>query len=137
MGWNTGFSLVADLMCGMVPKMFGMLTKMCGMVPKILGMVKKNVRYGAKKVQHGAKKVGVRITRAINKRREIENKHWKYVDDLTIAEAVDLKTKLKLDEENTLVKPLTYHERTQHILPPENSKVQQQLNEIVLYAEEN
>ena len=59
------------------------------------------------------------------------------MDDLTIAEAVDLKTKLKLDEENTLVKPLTYHERTQHILPPENSKVQQQLNEIVLYAEEN
>ena len=33
------------------------------------------------------------------------------MDDLTIAEAEDLKTKLKLYEENTLVKPLTYHER--------------------------
>ena len=37
------------------------------------------------------RETGLRITKAINKRKEIDTKHWKYVDDLTIAEAVDLK----------------------------------------------
>ena len=81
--------------------------------------------------------MGKRITQAINKRKEIESKHWKYVDDLTIAEAIDLKTKLVRDVEKTLEKPLTYHERTEHILPPENSKVQAQLEKIVEYTKEN
>ena len=83
------------------------------------------------------REMGIRITKAINKRKEIETKHWKYVDDLTIAEAVDLKTKLKNDDENTLDLPLTYHNRTKHLLPAENSKVQQQLDEIVKYTKEN
>ena len=43
------------------------------------------------------REMGVRITRAINKRKGIENKHWKYVDALFIAEARHLKTKLKID----------------------------------------
>ena len=83
------------------------------------------------------REMGKRITQAINKRKEIETKHWKYVDDLTIAEAIDLKTKLVRDVEKTLEKPLTYHERTEHILPPENSKVQAQLEKIVEYTKEN
>ena len=58
------------------------------------------------------REMGIRITKAINKRKEIETKHWKYVEDLTIAEAIDLKSKLKTDDENTLDLPLTYHNRT-------------------------
>ena len=34
------------------------------------------------------KEVGIKITQAISKRKEIPIKHWKYVDDLTIAEAM-------------------------------------------------
>ena len=53
------------------------------------------------------REVGIRITKAINKRREIATKHWKYVDDLTLAEAIDLKKALKKANEGSLEKPLT------------------------------
>ena len=41
------------------------------------------------------REIGLRITRAVNKRTEIPTKHWKYVDDLTIGEAIDLKRVIK------------------------------------------
>ena len=59
------------------------------------------------------------------------------MDNLTIAEAIDLKCKLKTDDEDTLERPLTYHNRTKHLLPAEISKVQEQLNKIVKYKREN
>ena len=48
--------------------------------------------------------LGWRITKAVNKRKEIGTNHWKYIDDLTIAEAIDLKKVLKTDHD--LSKPL-------------------------------
>ena len=60
---------------------------------------------------------GLRITKAINKRKEIPTKHWKYVDDLTIGEAIDLKR--VLESKKDMEKPLEYHNRTEHILPIE------------------
>ena len=81
--------------------------------------------------------LGERITSATNKRKLIENNHWKYVDDLTLAEAIDLKNTLKDDTENTLEYPLTYHNRTNQILAPEDSDVQKQLNLLDTYCTEN
>jgi hypothetical protein len=52
-----------------------------------------------------------------------------------VAEALDLKTCLETDKNQ--VRPLTYHNRTEQSLPPENSKVQAQLNEIEKYARDN
>ena len=49
---------------------------------------------------------------------------------------MDLKKQL-IEDENNLEKPLTYHSRTEHRLPAENSKTQAQLKAIVKYAEEN
>ena len=81
--------------------------------------------------------IGKKITSTINKRDKIATDHWKYVDDMTIAEALLLKELLEDDEENVLDKPLTYHNRTQQILPQASSKVQLQLNELSNYATEN
>ena len=55
--------------------------------------------------------IGIKITSAVNKRKEMDENHWKYVDDLTIEESIDLKQVLKNDTEKTLEKPLTYHNR--------------------------
>ena len=74
--------------------------------------------------------IGLKITRAYNKRTELEARHWKYVDDLTVAEAIKLKAVLTNDDEEQLEVPLTYHNRTNEILPPEKSLVQKQLSEI-------
>ena len=83
------------------------------------------------------KEFGKKVTTVMNKRKEIPYDHWKYVDNLTLAEALYLKEQLKVDSEETLVKPLTYHSRTEHILPPPSSKVQAQLDELLDYAETN
>ena len=58
--------------------------------------------------------------------------HLKYVDDFTLAESIDLTSQLKKDENATL--PTSYHERTGHILPTENSKVYSQLTKTKEYA---
>ena len=78
--------------------------------------------------------IGLKITEAFNKRKELKEKHWKYVDDLTVAEAIRLKNSLVNEEDEMLDKPLTYHNRTKQVLPYEASKVQKQLEEIREYA---
>ena len=47
------------------------------------------------------------------------------------------KKMLKNDDSHTLQKSLTYHDRSEPILPPGRSQVQQQLYRIAEYAEEN
>ena len=78
--------------------------------------------------------IGLKITEAFNKRKELKEKHWKYVDDLTVAEAIRLKNSLVNEEDEMLDKPLTYHNRTKQVVPYEASKVQKQLEEIREYA---
>ena len=87
----------------------------------ILGMFLFLVQINNAGFEEENREIGWRITKAINKRKEITTKHWKYVDDLTIGEAIDLKKVLKTD--HTLTKPLEYHSRTEHVLNKEDSKV--------------
>ena len=54
--------------------------------------------------------------------------HALYIDDLSEAEAIELKKQLTLDPVQRPY-PLNYHERTQHVLPP-SSILQQKLNNI-------
>ena len=81
--------------------------------------------------------IGLKITQAINKRTELQPTHWKYVDDLTVAESLKLKESLVNDDEEILDKPLTYHNRNNQVLPQLLSKVQSQLEDISEYALEN
>ena len=81
--------------------------------------------------------VGLKITKAVNKRTELEAKHWKYVDDLTVAEALKLKESLTNDDNNVLEKPHTFHNRTNQVLPDQLSKVHKQLQDIQEYAKDN
>ena len=59
----------------------------------------------------------------------------KYVDDLTLAESVDLRT--KLIEDLNPIRPLTYHSRTSHILPADKSELQKRLDELMVFADTN
>ena len=83
------------------------------------------------------KELGKIITQNTNKRKEIPTSHWKYVDDLTLAEALDLKKCLVSYSEKSFVKPLNYHNRTEHKLPPQQSQVQNQHNKLQEYAKVN
>ena len=55
------------------------------------------------------REIGERMTRAANAHKLISHMHAKYVDDLTIAEALDLKNVLCVKREQSLLRPLNYH----------------------------
>ena len=69
--------------------------------------------------------------------KEINTIHLKYVDDLALAEAIDMKTQLTHVpvEERTL--PDAYRARTGHKLINEKSNVYDQLKKTQLYADQN
>ena len=63
--------------------------------------------------------------------------HAKYVDDLTVAEAINLRNSLRVEEERNLVRPLNYHQRTEKVIKKEWCQVDKQLKEIEEHARTN
>ena len=63
--------------------------------------------------------------------------HLKYVDDMTLAEAVDLPQQLVSVPCSERPQPDNFHARTGHVLPMQNSKVFQQLIKTKEYADKN
>ena len=63
--------------------------------------------------------------------------HMKYVDDLTLAEGVDMTTQLDTITLDERPQPDNYRARTGHKLKTEGSKVYEQLKEIQQYAVDN
>ena len=63
--------------------------------------------------------------------------HLKYVDDLTLAEAINLPTKLEYIPDSVRQQPDNYHARTGHVLPVERSLVHRQLEKTREYAVNN
>ena len=63
--------------------------------------------------------------------------HLKFIDDLTLAEAINLKTDLVRIPECERALPAEYHDRTGHQFPVKNSKVSQQLFSTAEYAKAN
>ena len=83
------------------------------------------------------RELGPNITRAANARKLIKNMHAKYVDDLTVAEAINLRNVLNVENEDGLVRPLNFHQRTEQKLSDNSSQVEHQLDEIHQYAVTN
>ena len=69
--------------------------------------------------------------------RKINEMHLKYVDDLTLVEAVTLKEQLTEVPIEQRPQPDNLHARTGHTLKPENSKVFNELEKTKMYAVKN
>ena len=69
--------------------------------------------------------------------KDVNSIHLKYVDDMTLAEAIDLNKNLVYVPDSERVQPDRYLARLGYTLPSENSKVQQQLIKTEEYALEN
>ena len=63
--------------------------------------------------------------------------HLKYIDDLTLAEAINLPNNLVSVPDNIRPQPDMFHARTGHVLPLNNSNVYKQLLKTVEYSEAN
>ena len=69
------------------------------------------------------------------RRLPIEQIKVKYVDDLSMASSVPLKSQLVKSINPVL--PASFHNRTGHILPTQNNKLQDKLNDLKTYSENN
>ena len=69
--------------------------------------------------------------------RKINEIHLKYVDDLSIAEAINMSEQLRHVGVEERPQPDAFHARTVHELKPEESRVFNQLSKIQEYADEN
>ena len=70
-------------------------------------------------------------------RKAIPNIHLKFVDDLTLAESFNLKDYIIPNPDPSPPRPLSYHERTLHVVPQYNTPVQAELDRMVQYCQEN
>ena len=77
----------------------------------ILGMFLFLVLINDAGFKNESESLGLKITKAVNKRTELETNHWHYVDDLTVAGAIHLKRSLTNDDNDTLEKQNTFHNR--------------------------
>ena len=69
--------------------------------------------------------------------KELNEIHLKYVDDLLIAEKINMKEQLKSIPVENRPQSDSYHARTGHHLSPAKSKVYQQLAQSQQHSEEN
>ena len=83
------------------------------------------------------RKLGEKLTTAASKRDEIENMHAKYVDDMTIAQSINLKNDLKPDLDKSWIKPPMKRDRHELTLPKDSNQIQAQLDRLCNYADEN
>ena len=63
--------------------------------------------------------------------------HLKYVDDLTLAESINLKDKLVYVPESERPLPDNFHAKTGHVLPIQDSQVLRQLQKTKEYSDKN
>ena len=63
--------------------------------------------------------------------------HLKFVDDMTLAESINLPAKLQSIPENTRPLPDTYRARTEHVLPSDRSVLYTELQKTEQYAQNN
>ena len=61
----------------------------------------------------------------------------KFIDDMSLAESINLKDCLVTNPVTNQIKPLAYHERTEHILPGDRFDMQTQFDKILEYCSEN
>ena len=76
--------------------------------------------------------IGSIITKPLSKRNPMKNNHMKYVDDLSFMEALNLE-KCLVPNLNPIL-PLSFHDRTNHILPNDNTKLQTHINSLVKFT---
>ena len=80
------------------------------------------------------KALGKTVTTAMNKRKPAKNIHLKFVDDMTAAEAINVKKQLITNPDTNLPRPLEYHQRTGHTLHESESQIQSLLKDIKEYT---
>ena len=103
----------------------------------ILGMFLFLILINSAGFKEAVRNTGQVITNPRRTRKPIEHIHMKFIDDMTVAESIDLKQKLIPNPDLNPPRPVNYHDRTGHVLNMGQSQVQVQLNELMEYTKKN
>ena len=78
--------------------------------------------------------IGQIITKPLSKRRPISQAKVKWIDDVTVCTAIDLKSSL-VTEDRLVPRPLEYHARTEHQLPQNLNTMQDEIDYLTEYTD--
>ena len=81
--------------------------------------------------------IGTEITKSRKNRRPILSTHMKYIDDLSLCVALNLKENLVQNTNRDIPRPLSYHERTGHELPPDRNIIQHEFDKLQALSREH
>ena len=81
--------------------------------------------------------LGEIITKPLNSRKPIKTAEVKYIDDKTQSISVDLKKEAMIDPNPNTPQPVNYHDRTGDVMPNDENKLQEEIDNLVKYAEEH
>lgn len=73
--------------------------------------------------------IGQIITKPIKQRKRMSKTKKKWIDDFTVLACIDLKNTLVVNREP--VRPVQFHERTEHLLPRKDNSLQDEIDNIV------
>ena len=102
-----------------------------------LGLVLFLILINAAGYEHVETQLGKHITKKKNKRTIIPHIHLKYVDDVSLAEAINVKNVVIPNPDPNPPRPLAYHDRTLHVLPTQQTPLQEELNKMKQYCVDN
>ena len=77
------------------------------------------------------------ITRPLKKREPLLKMKKKWVDDMSILTSLDLKKSVLLDNSIAQEGPVSYHNRTGHVLPKEKNPLIPELKKVKEYADKH
>ena len=103
----------------------------------ILGMFLFIIFINAAGFEGQNRSLGKLLTQPVKGRRPITNIHLKFIDDMTVAEAVNLKKTLVHCPDYFSERPVPFHSRSEHFLPANMSELQKQINQIEIYSNDN
>ena len=90
----------------------------------VLGMFLFIILINSVRFKQEDRSIGTHVTQDMNAHKVIANMHAKYVEDLTVTEAINLRNALTVEEESNLVRPPNYHQRTEQIIQKEVCQVE-------------
>ena len=101
----------------------------------ILGMFLFLILINAAGLKEKIKDTGRIITQPLKNRKPMDKIHLKFIDDMTLAESINLKSNLLENPDPNPARPFQYHERTQHLLPQHKFQLQNVLDDLKIYTE--
>ena len=87
--------------------------------------------YKYKDLEHN---IGEKITEKLSKRKPIDRIHLKYVDDMTMAQSMNLPDCLIPNPDPTPPRRFEHHDQTEHLLPTQNYGLQDELDNLLEYS---